>query len=491
MLIRRIYAQARQTPEKTALVADGQEISYRAFASFVDRSRSYLAARGLPADGVAVLPAGASATVWILGLALRSLGLTTIVIPSANTIGRLDLPEIRCVVAVSGEHPPGLDRLCAAAGLRLIDVPTRIYAGAAQAPVPDPPEPNIPFGGHILLTSGTTGAYKKVWLDPSHQPVQWAFRREILGIAGQSVVNLFNLGPWTSAGHSFALATWDAGGAVVIHQQPNPWVSLRTPGISHCFVFPQLLSEILQAPASELTRNDDIQLVVAGGPLSQTMAAAAKARLTARVYTLVGATEATSYTLTPIENVEDLRWHRVIASRKVEVVDEQGRVLPAGQVGLLRVDPGQGITGYLHDEGASRAFFRDGFFYPGDLAVFRADGRLALQGRVTDIINILGKKIPSRPIEDALERELGVTGVCVFSAQNELAEEEIRIAIETDRAIDEARLSAVLRRELPGAPAFRVRFLPGFPRNDLGKVRRLELRHLLGSPPADRGSGPQ
>jgi acyl-CoA synthetase (AMP-forming)/AMP-acid ligase II len=399
MLIDQIYGQARDTPEKPALIVDGQTIPYRAFAAVIDRSRSYLAAQARPADAFAVLPTGSNATVWVLLLALRSLGLTTIAVPSGNSIGALGLPEARCVVAVSGEHPPGLDRVCAAAGLRFIDVPTEIYAGVADAAVPGPPEPAAPFGGHILLTSGTTGAYKKVGLDPSHQPSQMAYRREIFGITGQSVVNVFNLGCWTAGGHNFTTATWDVGGAVVMYQQPNLWKSLRTPGITHSFVFPHLLSEILQAPEGELARNDAMRLISTGGPLSQALVEAAKARLTSRIYNYLGATEAGGYTFTPIESAEDLRWHRVIPSRRVEVVDEQGRVLPVGQTGFVRVDLAGGVTGYLHDEAATRAFFCDGFFYPGDLGVFRADGRLALQGRVTDVINILGQKIASAPIE--------------------------------------------------------------------------------------------
>jgi hypothetical protein len=169
MLPGKINQQARETPEKPALFSDGQAISYRAFAAFIDRTRNYLAGQRLAGDGLAVLPTGANATVWILALALRSLGLTTIVVPEVKRIGGLGLPEARCVVAVAGEHPPELDGLCAAAGLPLIDVPTDIYAGAADAPVPELPEPEVPFGGHILLTSGTTGAYKKVLRAPAEQ----------------------------------------------------------------------------------------------------------------------------------------------------------------------------------------------------------------------------------------------------------------------------------------------------------------------------------
>ena len=71
------------------------------------------------------------------------------------------------------------------------------------------------------------------------------------------------------------------------------------------------------------------------------------------------------------------------------------------------------------------------FFYPGDLAIMRADGRIALQGRATEVLNIGGDKIAPAPIEERMEAELGVSGVCLFTMQNEDAEEEAHAVIES------------------------------------------------------------
>src|SRR5208282_666506 len=165
MLTMKIYAQARETPDKTAIVFNSRTISYREFACLIEISRRYLAAQGLAGEGVAVLPSGSLMSTWILGLALHSLGMTTLAVSSAEEIGRLNLPDIRCVVATAGAHP-GLDHICAAGGWRLLRVPAEIIDGAtAQGVVLDLPDLSGPFGGHILLTSGTTGSYKKVFFD--------------------------------------------------------------------------------------------------------------------------------------------------------------------------------------------------------------------------------------------------------------------------------------------------------------------------------------
>jgi acyl-coenzyme A synthetase/AMP-(fatty) acid ligase len=484
MLTTKIYAQARETPDKTAIVYKNRQLSYRFFARLIDISRRYLARQGFAGAGVAVLPGDNIVDAWVLGLALHSLGLTTLAVGSRDEIGSLGLPEIRYVVTVAETPWPGLAAACAGFGWRFVHVPREIYAFAAKAAAPDMPEMPGPFGGHILLTSGTTGAYKKVLVDPAVEAVLLHGRQNLLGICDQSVVNVSNFGIWTGAGYRIPASTWDAGGGV-IYQWPNIYQSFCEPGITHAVVTPQMLAEILRAPADALRRSDTMRLIVTGGRLPQAMAEAARARLSSDIFNLIGSTEAAYMAMTPIERPEDLHWHRVAPSREVQVVDEEGRVLPAGQVGLLRVRLPEGVTGYLHDEAATRAFFRDGYFYPGDLGVFRPDGRLALHGRVTDVINVLGSKIATGPAEEALQDKLEVGGVCVFSLQNEAAEEEIHVAIETARPIGRSRLAAALGSALRGTPIARVHFVDALPRNDMGKIRRDVLKRSLLAPSAE------
>ena len=481
MLATKIYVQARETPDKTAIVFNNREYSYRLFACLIEISRRYLAAQGLAGEGVAVLPTGSMVNTWALGLALRSVGLTTLIIRSPDEIGGLGLPEIRCVVAVAGEHRAGLDRLCAASGWQFISVPAEIYANAAQTASPGLAEPKGSDGGHIRLTSGTTGTYKKLLLDPRSEEQRIRNRQDIFGISGQSVVNVLNFGGWTGIGYEGSAATWDAGGTVVIYQGSNAWESFRQTRITHAVMIPRLLSGILGAPEDALRRDDTMQLVVGGAHLSEGMAEAARARLTSRLYTHIACTETGPYALTPIRQADDLRWHRVVPSREVQVVDDEGRVLPAGRIGSVRIRPLGDVRGYLHDEEATRTFFRDGYFYPGDLGMFRADGRLALHGRVTDVINILGSKIAAGPIEEALQRTLQVSGVCVFSLPNAVAEEEIHVAIETARPIDQTRLADALGRELQDVSDVLVHFIDALPRNHMGKIQRDVLKKSAAS----------
>jgi acyl-CoA synthetase (AMP-forming)/AMP-acid ligase II len=242
---------------------------------------------------------------------------------------------------------------------------------------------------------------------------------------------------------------------------------------------PQILREILAAPDGALSRDDSIALFVTGGALSGDLANAAIARLTRRLHTHLASTETSTFALTPIETAEDLLWHRVLPHCDVQVVDEADRLRPIGEEGQLRVRVDHGATEYLGDTATSGAFFRGGFFYTGDLAVVRADGRLNLRGRVTEVINVDGDKRAAGPMEDQIQRALGVAAVCVLSVPDTHGEEQVHVALETEGPVDRDLLASALGDALPGVPRARVHTVAALPRNDMGKIQRDVLRRQL------------
>jgi acyl-CoA synthetase (AMP-forming)/AMP-acid ligase II len=176
---------------------------------------------------------------------------------------------------------------------------------------------------------------------------------------------------------------------------------------------------------------------------------------------------------------EDHRWHQLVAGREVQIVDDQDRPAPIGETGRVRVNTAGGPTGYLDDPDATTAFFKEGFFYPGDLAVMRADRRIALRGRVTDVINFQGHKILPLSIEDRLRDVLGVSGACLISMQNEQGEEGLHLLIETPAPLDLAALATALRTEIRGFDGVSVHYVAKLPRNAMGKVVRREAVALV------------
>ena len=122
----RIFEQARQSPDKPAVVYNGSPYGYASLARWIEGARRFLAQQGLPPGTVAVLCLANYLDAWVLGLALRSLGFTTIAARDAGQAGSFRLRNISGVVASAADSRPDLPATCVESGWRLIRVPSAI-----------------------------------------------------------------------------------------------------------------------------------------------------------------------------------------------------------------------------------------------------------------------------------------------------------------------------------------------------------------------------
>ncbi|HEY3800414.1 MAG TPA: class I adenylate-forming enzyme family protein [Caulobacteraceae bacterium] len=491
MIIESIFAHARRTPDAPALNAGGPVVGYRALAARITLARRFLTTLGLAPGCVAAICIDSNPDAWVIGLALRSLGVTTVNPRSSAEIAQFG---VRAVVAFEARHAtwPGLPEAASAAGAQLILAPRDLFVGSeALAPARTAPS-DAPPGGHILLTSGTTGEYKKVLIPAAAEAVIAASNAAVIGLRNDTDIHVFDFGGWTAAGYFWPIAAWWVGADVVVCQHERAWLSPSLVGGARrkaLIVAPHLVARLLAAPPETPLRDDAMTAFVVGGMLSSVQWQAARERLTRDIRSIFGATETALVTCTRLETAEDLRWHRINPGIEAQIVDDDDQPLPAGQVGALRVRPTR-VEGYLDDPAATRDFFRDGYFYPGDLAVIGPDGRLSLQGRRTDVINVLGSKFATLPIEVALQDQLSAVAVCVFSAPGETGE-EVHVAIQPGRPLEAAALQAALVDAMPpGISSVRVHTVSGFARNHMGKIDRAALMAQLVPRPDPAGSGP-
>jgi non-ribosomal peptide synthetase component E (peptide arylation enzyme) len=475
MVVEKIFEQARRKPAKVAITYGMRNISYGELAFWISDTRQFLSQQGLPPEGAAVLNFSSLIDAWVYGFALRSLGLTTIAVRSIEKLDELGLPDIVCVIITKRDRLP---QFAYPARFKLIQVPRHHYVSKHATAVPDLPKtPHTP-GGHVLLTSGTTGTSKRVLIDDTRFGLIAARRAEIYGVTERSIVNVFGFGMWSAVGYNWPACAWSMGGAVVIDQTAQPHRSLLVEGITHALFTPGTLWDILQAPPNKMPRSESMRMFVTGGALTRALAAKAKAVLTPHLFTYTGSSEVGTWGVTSIECDEDLDWNRIHSSAELQVVDAMDRPAPFGQMGAVRVRTSDGVVGYFQDEEATREYFRDGFFYSGDLGTLREDGRLALHGRVNNVINILGAKLAAEPIELRIQEGLDADAVCVLQRQNERVREEFHIAIQSMLPIDENKATSVTRPHLP-ASSFRFHFINPLPRTDTGKIDRTALRKQI------------
>jgi len=88
---------------------------------------------------------------------------------------------------------------------------------------------------------------------------------------------------------------------------------------------------------------------------------------------------------------------------EIRVVDEQGADVPAGAVGELLTRGPYTLRGYYRAaDYNARVFTADGFLRTGDLVRRTAEGNMVVVGRINDVINRGGEKVPTGEVEEHL-----------------------------------------------------------------------------------------
>ncbi|MSU64139.1 MAG: long-chain fatty acid--CoA ligase [Pedosphaera sp.] len=149
--------------------------------------------------------------------------------------------------------------------------------------------------------------------------------------------------------------------------------------------------------------------------------------------------------------------------------------LSIGAGGCLVVGGGAVGQAYVPDEDA---VLRDRCFRTTDLVEIR-DGIVHLRGRVGDLINIAGRKLPPETVERALLTHPDVGECLVFGApSNDSTRNDVGVAIIVPRrAIDGEALRQHLSHALPAWQIPREwRFVKSLPTNARGKLSRAEWR---------------
>lgn len=351
--------------------------------------------------------------------------------------------------------------------------------GAAMARDPD-------LGLLLSLSSGTTGRPKGPLL--THRLVQNRFVQHwsVLSFHEQDR-HLISTPLYFGGGRMFALSHLFIGATVVLLQLPyTPEELIRAVAehdIQTMFIVPTMLRRLLSMPAGERPLLDGPRYVISGGSaLHPSEREAALARVSPNLVNYYSSSEggAVSILLPSHQGEAAESVGRPVFMTEVEIVGPDDARLPAGEIGLVRYR-GPGVPSELYnDPEESRAMFREGWFYPGDMGRVDASGFLYLTGRAKDMIIRGGVNIYPQDIEKTILRLEGVEDVAVVGWPSTAFGEEIAAFVVGKPGLDAAAVIVHCRAALASYKAPRdVFFIDALPKNSSGKILKKELAEKL------------
>jgi fatty-acyl-CoA synthase/long-chain acyl-CoA synthetase len=164
---------------------------------------------------------------------------------------------------------------------------------------------------------------------------------------------------------------------------------------------------------------------------------------------------------------------------QVKVIDEDGRALPAGQVGEIAARTPYTMIGYRNRPEQTAKTLRDGWLCTGDIGRMDEEGYVYLLDRKHDMIITGGMNVYSTEVENVAARCPGVSQVAVVGIPHQDWGEAVVAFVvpDEDGPFDEDKLIAHCRNELarykqPKA----VRVVEALPTTAYGKLDKKALR---------------
>jgi long-chain acyl-CoA synthetase len=499
---------AEATPDAPALGDEHRVLTFAEWNALANQLADALAGRGVQAGDRVGVRTTNRIEWFVVDAALSKLGAVRVAIA-----WRLRPGEVRYILESSGARAVFFDdedvealssAFATDAGERLPGL--GLLVGFSPTPAPGvTPYPELIASGRatprhsgkaseaIIYTSGTTGRPKGVQrARPADDERRAAFqalnedlKRAIPYRPGDR--NLLCAPLNHAAAPSSALATHSRGGTVFVLRKFDPEEALRwieRHRISVSFMVPTMLNRIVNLPEGVRARYDvsSVRIITTGASVCP---ADLKSKVTAYlgpcIYESYGSTETGVITiLTPEDQVRHAdSCGRLLAGVQVRIVDDEGRVLPAGGVGQIFIKSPVTIGAYVGESALGADVEQDGYFTAGDVGRLDDEGFLYILDRKKDMIISGGVNIYPAEIEEALRAHPAVLDAAVFGVPHTDLGEEVRAVCERvpGKEVADVELLAFVKDRLASFKRPRaIEFTDELPRNAAGKVLKRELR---------------
>jgi long-chain acyl-CoA synthetase len=412
-----IARAARYYPELVALSVGGKRLSFRELHQRIEQIAVELHRLGFKAgDRLAIHLPNESEYLELI-YACSRLGVVVVPLNTRYSAHEVDLvledANPRGLVRHSSLSKPGVQL----EWQRVLDIePFEAQPGSC---------PNVFYDPDAVLaliyTSGTTGRPKGVMLTHSnvlaniHNLNYWITYRE--GGVYLHSAPIFHIADFPAM---FAAPAFGACQVALPRFSPEDFCeAVANNKISHAVLVPTMINLLTQFP--DIKRYDLSSLVLlayGGSPIApETIRRTRDVLPNTRLVQVYGLSE-TGY-LTGLRDQDHTPERLMSCGRpcpgvEVQVVDETGKALAAGEHGELVARGANIMRGYWRNERETSGVIRNGFFHTGDLGYQDTEGYFYIIDRIKDMIVTGGEKVFSSEVESVIYEHAAVLEAAVF-----------------------------------------------------------------------------
>lgn len=487
---------AEAAADRTALVCDGKRWSYADLLSGARGAAEMI--RNSGAEYVALLDESSEAAVMALfGAAMAGVPYC----PLNYRLADEDLAGLleRITPALIVGDGDRVKKLCPGNAEHLFD--RAAFVEQAVAAGPDASTDSDPGEGIAiqLFTSGTTGTPKAAILRHSNLSSYILGTVEFMS-ADEDAARIVVVPPYHIAGISTLLSSIYSTLRIVMLPAfaPKDWIELAAAeNVTNAFLVPTMMARVIDVLEKEggAEKLSGLKAVAYGGgkmPL-EIIRKALKLFPDTGFTNSYGLTETSSTIalLGPDEHraaieSDDPKVQARLTSLgqplptvEIEIRDEEGNVLPAGEAGEIYVR-GEQVSGEYKEKSALDA---DGWFPTRDAGYMDEDGYLFLSGRADDVIVRGGENMSPGEIEDVLLTHDAVADACACAIPSVEWGEAVGVALVVREGHDqpaEDEVKELVRARLRSSRVPEaICFIEELPYNEMGKLLRREVKKLF------------
>lgn len=459
--------QSKKIPDKIAIFSDTKSYTYKELDILVSKLATYLYKKGIKPKDICLHYFEDDFLLIISMLAIARVGAT--LIATTSETNDLKINELQKVVDIKW----------------IIDDSFIKFENFEDIQTIQNFQIDKESTWQIVIGSGTTG--KKKLFEVSHtlelQRIQ--ISKNSIKLSGSDIVtSLIPLSFYSTKIRFFATLFVGASYFILDKKILNLPYILKTHHINILYSTVFYTELILQSLKNGKNCLDFLRVLSIGGStVSEELKHKVKEKLTSNLYIGYGTNDIGGITCTNPKTLftTPQTVGKVLENVIVQIVDNNGCEVQNDQIGELRIKSIGMIQEYFNDQKNTKKFFKEGWFYPGDLGKFTQEKELIHCGRSDQMMILNGINIYPSLIENRLLEHSSVKDVACIPLKDSINQDIpiCAVTLKKDHFVSKAYLKNFCYEKLDNASAKDIVILDEIPRNSLGKLQRKVLMEQI------------